>query len=369
MPETTERRTTTYGNIPLDMSPAELERRRAQEIARRDQFAGLYPQIAASIDRAVIANLPSDVNAREVIIPTVGRNEEEDEKLAEVRKVHRRMAESTIIPATVINLAPWPVQGQGAHLMYPNRRIPACPIGQAFERFVFVSYDIDLEDKGGRFGADAITPIALANDLVGQLRPQKRGGLFHYMGDHLPGENPKTKEEELKVWDKAKAEMVRYMKQKYREAEGFYQQPARKGLSNIVEEHRLSCQWLLHYRFLTGIPAWLTATREEGDVPDACPGCGQEPGAGFACGNCGYIMNPLSAYQLGEIDDDHHSLRRLTREQLDELGLDYVMTKDEYREERRKQVAESGHKVAPRRKEAARPAGKKAEPKDDKDAE
>lgn len=338
----------------LKMSDAEFEKHRAAELAHRSQFAENYPIIASSIDKQIMSNLPDEVNAREVIIPTQGRNDEEDEKLAEVRKVHRRMAEAGVIPASVVNLAPWQVQGTGRYLMYSDMTVAACPIGMAFERLVIKTYKVDIEDKGGRFGADAMTPISLARDIVWQMQPQKRGGLFCYLGDHCPGENPKTREDELEALDKAKKEMIRHMRAKYREAEGFFQQTSRKGLQNIVEEHRLSCQWLLHFRYLTQIPQWLTATREEADVPDACTSCGEEAGGGFSCGKCGYIFDPKAAYLADEIEDDHQSLRRLSREELDELGLEYVMTREEYRAARRKEAL-GGAKSAHRKPSAAKP--------------
>lgn len=348
----------------LHMSEAEFEKHRAAEVAHRAQFAKDFPTHAAAFDKAILANLPDDINAREVIIPVEGRNDEEDEKLAEVRKVHRRMAESGTIPATIVSLLPWEVQGTGVHLMYSDMTIPRCPIGDAYVLKVIDVYKVDIEDKGGRFGADVVTPIAMANDIIRQLQPQKRGGMFHYMGNHRPGENPKTRDLELKAMDKAKKEMVRYFRQLYREAEGFYQQSSRRGLVNIVEGHRLACQWLLHYRYISQVPAWLTATREEGDVPDACTSCGAEAGGGFSCTGCGYIFDPLVAYQAGEIEDDHHSLRRLSREQLDQIGLEYVMTKDEYRAARRKEATDPEGspakalltKVAGRGKPARKPA-------------
>lgn len=322
------------------MTGEQFRQHREQEIARRTEFASLYPQIAAQIERQIASNIPDGYNQNEVIIPTVGRNDEEDEKLAEVRKVHRRMAEIHVLKATVINLCPWPIQGQGPYLMYDDTRIPACPIGTAYVRKVFETYKVDIEDKGGRFGADAITPINLASDLVKQLEPMKRGGLFCFIGDHLPGESKDEKQadRELKMLDKAKKEFLRYAKSMFREAEGFFQQPNRRGLSNIVEHHRLCCQWLLHYRYITDVPAWLTATREDLDVPDQCVECGEELGPGYSCGKCGHIVDPIGAYNHGAIDDDHYSLRNLTREQLDEIGLDYVPTKEEYRAQRRREA-------------------------------
>lgn len=322
----------------LRMSDAEFDQHRAAELARRSEFATHYPSIATAIDRTILSQLPEDVNAREVIIPTQGRNDEEDEKLAEVRKVHRRMAETRTIPATIGTFLPWEVQATGVHLMYSDMTIPACPIGQAYEMKVIRIYKVDIEDKGGRFGADAMTPIAMANDIIKQLQPQKRGGLFHYMGDHLPGENPKTRDSELKAMEKAKRQFVLYAKAKYREAETFSRQASGRQLNNIVDEHRLCFQWLKHWRFIAASvePTWLTASREEGDIPEGCPACGAESGGGFQCSNCPYVFDPVAAYIADEIDDEHQSLRRLTREQLDELGLEYVMTKDEYRTARRK---------------------------------
>src|SRR5271170_663851 len=163
------RRTTAYGNIPLDMNPDQLAKHRSDELSRREEFAKLYPDIARGIERDVASNLPNEIDAREILIPAQGRNEEEDEKLAEVRKVHRRMAEAGVIPATIVNLLPWEVQGQGAYLMYADMTVPRCPIGQDFIVKTIKTYKIDIEDKGGRFGADVITPIAMANDIIRQL--------------------------------------------------------------------------------------------------------------------------------------------------------------------------------------------------------
>lgn len=344
------------------MSPEQFDRHRAQEVARRSEFASQFPTLNADIERAIIANRPGGVATEEIIIPIgSGRNDEEDEKLQEVQKVHRRMSEVGTLAATVVNMLPWPVQASGIHLMYDDMRIPACPIDQPYILKVISIYKVDLEDKGGRFGADVVTPIAMANDIVRQMQPMKRGGMFQYVGDHRPGENPNPvkREWELKQMDLMKRMMVKHFRIKYREAEAYYQQNNRRGLMNIVDEHRLSTQWLLYHRLLTTQPTWLTATREEADVPDSCSSCGQETGAGFGCSNCGYILNPMAAFLAEEIEDDHQSLRRLTREQLDELGLNYVQTSAEYRAMRRQQASGSGPAPSPKRSQKAKPQPKK----------
>jgi hypothetical protein len=331
----------------LKNDPVAFAKHRDGEMARRAEFAKLFPNEAAAVDATIINQLPGGVAPQEVILNIQGRNEEEDEKLAEVRKVHRRMAEVGTIPATIVWMHPWPGQGDGRYLMYDDMKIEACPIGQTYITKVIRHYKVDLEDKGGRFGADVITPIALANDLHAQFEKLRRGGCCRYMGDHLPGEAPKTRDEELKMVNKAKAEQVRYYRQLFREAEGFFQQPARHGLRNITENHRLAATWLTHYHYLPLIPAWVTASREEGDIPESCARCGKDVSeAGFACGDCGYIIDPARAYRANEIEEEHHSLRRLTRDQLDELGLQHVQTAEEYRAGRR-ETPKNGHDAEP----------------------
>lgn len=320
----------------LKDDPIAFAQHRDQEIARRAEFAKLYPNEAAAVDKTIVNQLPSGFTQQEVIMNVQGRNEEEDEKLAEVRKVHRRMAEVGTIPATIIWMHPWPGQADGRYLMYDDMSIPVCPIGQSYVQKIIRHYKIDIEDKGGRFGADVITPIALANDIHQQFERLKRGGLFRYMGDHLPGENPKTREKEMGDWDKAKKAQIRYYRQLFREAEQFFQQPSRHGLRNITENHRLAASWLTHFKYVPILPAWVTATREEADIPEMCPKCGSDiSAAGYACSKCGNIIDPVRAYQDGEIEEDHHAMRRLSREQLDELGLQHIDTLEEYRAARR----------------------------------
>lgn len=334
----------------LKNDPAAFDAHRAEEVLRRENFAKLYPAEAAAINSTIVHNLPPGVSQGDVLKGVHGRNEEEDEKLNEVRKVHRQMEEIGVIPATVLNLLPWAVQGNGRYHMYPDMTVPACPIGQPFERLIIRDYKIDIEDKAGRFGATVLTPITLANDLINQLDPMKRGGLFQYMGDHAPGQHPdnridpETKKtilsprsiRELADLEKAKKAMVKNFRIMHREAEGFFQQPARKALQNITENHRLAALWLFHYRLIPVLPAWVTAQFNEGDLaPDACPKCGDDIGGGFGCTNCNYIVDPMGAYQAGEIEEEHHAMRRLTREALDSLGLTDVLTLAEYREAKR----------------------------------
>lgn len=336
----------------LKNDPVAFDAHRAAEIARRAEWAKNYPGEAATIENQIASSLPSGIKQEEVLLRVQGRNEEEDEKLNEVRKVHKQMAEIGTIPATVVNLLPWAVQANGRYLMYPDMTVPECPIGQPFERLVIRNYKIDIEDKAGRFGAAVITPIALANDIVGQLEPMDRGGLFQYMGDHLPGEHPdnrfdpemkktvlcKRSLEELSALDKAKKAMVKNFRRMYREAEGFFQQPARKALQNITENHRRAAQWLFHYRLISTLPPWVSATAadDQGLIPDLCTRCGADISeAGFACPECNFIMDAFGAYQAGEIEEEHHAMRRLSREQLDVLGLQHILTLAEYREAKR----------------------------------
>lgn len=345
-------RTTSYADPKLLQDEEAFARHRDQEMARRAEFAKLYPNEAAAADANIANNAKAvGVSPEDVLRNIVGRNEEEDEKLAEVRKVHRRMSEVGTIPATIVWLHPWLGQGDGRYLMYGDMTIPACPIGQVYAVKIIRHYKVDIEDKGGRFGADVITPIALANDLHQQFDKLKRGGMFRYMGDHNPGEQTKTRDAEMKMWDRAKKEQVRYYRQEFRVAESYAQQGLRNGIKNITDNHRDIAKWLLHYKYITNLPPWVTATRDEGDIPDTCPRCGADVSeVGFACRSCPYIIDPYRAFQANEIEEEHHSLRRLSREQLNELGLQHVQTLEEYRTRARNGSSEAEEEKSPVRR-------------------
>jgi rubredoxin len=202
-------------------------------------------------------------------------------------------------------------------------------LGQTYSRYVISEYVIDIVDKGGGHGARPLTPISLARDFVDQQKRYERGGVFCYLGDHLPGENPDKRKalEELQMLEKARKELIAYYDKRIQKANSEWVKPNKQGLLNIDDLDRLAARYLMHWKFLKSEPPWLTQLRSEMEVASVCPKCRVEVNVGAAeCKVCGYVLDPKALYELGEIDEEHHALRRLSRETLDSMGLKHVPT-------------------------------------------
>jgi hypothetical protein len=297
---------------------------------------------------AELREIPRDVNdERQVAMadapiaqPGRGRSEEEQRLLDDVDNVHRHMAEIGSIPATIVNVTPLTLRAQGQHTSHIE--VPSCPPGEGFNVHVEKAYSIDFKDNFGSYTPRPITAISKARDFVEQQKRLERGGVFCYLGDHLPGKNPDPKKaaEERKELEKARKDWTNWCRKMVQEANTEWARPNKQGAMNISELHRMAAQYLLHYKMLNKEPDWLTVIKPEADIVPPCPRCGSEvnPGA-FACKGCNYILDPVAAYEAGEIDDDNVALRRAKRADLDRLGLKSVKTLEEIRKEREKKAA------------------------------
>jgi len=118
----------------------------------------------------------------------------------------------------------------------------------------------------------------------------------------------------------------------------------------------LEAQYLFHHKKIKKLPDWVLVTEMDDEAKaTTCPSCGQEQGGGFKCSNCGYILDPVLAYEAEEIEEENPALRRLSREQLDSMDLEHVQTSEEYRASKR-----GGRQPKSEEKEHdAKPAGRR----------
>ena len=274
------------------------------------EFANDFPEAASAVAGMVEGRAA----------PTGGpRSAEERQLLNDVNEVHRVMAQLGPRPASVINLHPFPLKPQGIHNQ--DIQVPACPLGVAYKQYVIESYAMDIADRGGRFTPRPVTAIDRAKDVLLQNDAHRRGGVVIYMGDHAP--NKKN----LDDIEAARAAMVENYRRLYEEGETEWHRTDKSGRRNISDAMRWAAAYLLHYRLIQKAPEWLTRVREAADVAARCPMCKAEPEKdAVICVKCNYIFKPDVAFELGEITAEHNSLRRLSREKLDELGLTSVVS-------------------------------------------
>jgi hypothetical protein len=272
-----------------------------------------------------------------------GVGEEQGQLIDDVREVWEdlnRVMELGTIRATLLNFHPWPIMPSGPH--HTSRVIPACNIGEPYALYVFDTPAIDLADRGAKWKVTGIWPIQLARDVIAQNDP-RHGGLVCYRGTGLPG---KLRDEEANADVKAATAEARKIQMEYYFALAQEAQKAMQNkdtVRNITTRHRLAAQYLHHWKLIKDLPEWITARTTLEDAPKTfCDGCGKEVSPlGFKCSACEYITNPAMAYEKGEIDEEHRSLPRLTRPQLDGLGLHHIQTLTERRNEARKAAKEA----------------------------
>jgi ribosomal protein S27AE len=315
--------------------------------------------------------------------PDTALNEDQHELLADVKALFDEVeAAGGVQPATALNMHPWPINATGPH--NTGIVLPACPIQDEFIPFTMRTFRRDFADRGGKFKVTAVWPITILRDFARQH--ESWGGIVVYMGDRLPGQGKKPLEgfyDKLwgvlkKITDKEAKEMLQeaieegrreqlenskrelsdgeirklmvqandrrimFYESMYQAAEQVAADP-KENHRKITHQHRMIARWMVQRGRYTILPKWVSETKPRDFVEKPCPKCGasvdldkQGNPKGFACVKCNYILDPVRAYEAGEIDAENIALKRATREQLDAAGLKDVLTLAEERSEGKK---------------------------------
>ena len=277
---------------------------------------------------------------------------------------HARMG---IEPATVINLNPFELQVHSP--LFRGLTVSACPVDKAFTMMVIREPRFQARDNEGVITPVDFLPIILAKEFETQFA--NGGGVFVFRGD---GEKiAKQTDGDLmqnelfrEFYADAKRKLIITALQKVQEADNEWNTPSRSGARNITDLHRGFHRILLRERRLSKPKEWLDATRDEAQIGELCPSCGNEPRKGAAlCNTCGWVMDPLKAWTIGAVTDPmHNSLSRLKRAVLDSLGITREHIPETI-EERDARLRAAAAPVA----EAPKPTGNQRAPKPQKDAD
>lgn len=299
--------------------------------------------------------------------------------------------------ASVVNLAPW-TQNPSSVLL-KGLRISAVPLAQeAWDASLKLKLKSGLEvpyvqhvianpeftvleqvtgTPGNYQGAiknKTWWPYDLAKDVVvGNNSMQHRGGVLCYKGSHSPfkGQKQTCLKETARpdrpgksegcgcsncvqeLLEEAHQRNIRYCEMMFTEAEQAFASRNEKLIRQIRDYHRWATRYLRRTGVLEKEPAWLNEILTIQDkAPVFCQACGAETRRkAVKCQECGFIIEPFRAFQLGIFDLDTpgavSTLRRCSKDQLKELGLyPEVKPLDEYLREKDRIAAKQAKKEA-----------------------
>lgn len=339
-----------------------------------DKFTSAFPEIDPL--RGTPAGRPS------------GMSEEVRMCLEMALDIDRRLSEVGVPPACVVNMNPFVLKPDGtvfesgfeiAGAPFPIDYEKEAAEGNKLSRFrtdlgllksvykrpipyrrtIIGRYSFSIADHGdARFIPREHVPSALARECEQQL--YGFGGVVSYVGD-FPADDPRattwktfedlraprTHEALQERLHQAFDRMVANMEGLVRQANIAFRSPNRAGFNDVNHAHRRAALYLFQIGKLATKPEWIEISRAEADIADPCPVCKTEGKIGAVlCSNCGYVWDPAQAYVLGMIDPENNSLRRLTPQALEGLGLDPEMSMLDESGKRKKHSAKKGKKAA-----------------------
>lgn len=237
-----------------------------------------------------------------------------------LQSMRMRHAKTGISPATVINMLPLPLVVNSPMHTIGGVRIAACTgADKDFTAHVWHECAIEVRYIGEGINQPwDFLPIQLAEAFESEY--YSMGGVVAIVG--LPTEKNLSKPENEKKIFEALDRMYVWMMGKIIEANALWNSPNHGLSAAIVEVHRVCAIRMFEIGKIPELPAWIQAVREQSAIEAKCPSCAIIPAAGaFRCISCNEILDPVAAFRNGSIQEDHASLERLTREEVEELGI------------------------------------------------
>lgn len=254
--------------------------------------------------------------------------------------VNSRLNAIGVSKATVVNFLPIVLLSDSCldPLKPAKASIKPPKDGEPYTTFVFEKAFIEP----ARLGADSPNiafewhPITLAQEFS-KINPK---GVLSFIG--IPSDLTRTDWLERVSTEEQHHGMTygKILEHTEQEAIAWMQEQLRAGNEddrlkrNPSERAKASARRLFHLGRIKEMPLWVEKQRDVNQKIPMCPKCQRpsEPGASQCTNNnCGYIIDPRRAYEIDAIAEDHPSLERLTRAEVEEMGIsDYVAeTRDE----------------------------------------
>ncbi len=277
------------------------------------------------------------VNGREAAVgeidPGKAKGRAQDPRFDSLVVSMRARHEATgIRPATVRNYLPIPLTVnspmQSLHVTIPP----------AYGTKEYTSHTWDDPDIQVLYAGEGINqpwdymPIQLAKTYEAEYRTN--GGVIAFTGENDEGDSAEMAD----LIAERKTRAFAWMHAKIEEANAEWNSPNRQNSGNIRSLHRDCAQKLFDLKLLTYLPEWIQTVRRPEDVPKGCKQCGATPENNSAkCVKCGYVIDPAKAFEIGSINEESEDLERLTRKEIEALGISaYVAETCDERPERLK---------------------------------
>jgi hypothetical protein len=300
------------------MSETEVLKPYSGPPATPDTFAQAFPQLETAIKKGV--------------------NNLDPESQASLNELMAQMRSNPPLPATVVNLHPWPLAFNYGSRILRGITIPACPPGQQFAHGFIRVWRKDWKyNENGNLVFSAISPIQIAAEFVREFsnKDNDGGGVIIYQGEKNPG-----KVEQVELYDvlgraltdqvqgyeydeENNKQPVMMFKSKFgsfadllksailvrneiyfrkvQAADHDYKLPDNKGKRNITDKHRMMAEVLYAEGMITKLPEWDLASRlDEGLSDSNCKACGRPVSVGgYKCTNCNNIIDVVAAFRDG----------------------------------------------------------------------
>jgi hypothetical protein len=241
--------------------------------------------------------------------------------------LRRRLRSTHITPVTIINTLPFRL---AVNSVIPalQQGVTACPMDKEYSYFTWMDPVIEVSVQEGQKIPLDYNPLMMAEEYLREYRTIGGVLLFEGTVEEFAEEISHPQSATRKAFEEADAQGLEWQLTRVRQANDYWNTPDHRMASNITELHRAcASRCMLRGRLGNTKPEWMDITRAVQEVNPICPAC-SSPQAGAdpaRCKVCMHVINPAKAFVIGDIDEKNIALERLTRAQVEEMGIsDFV---------------------------------------------
>jgi hypothetical protein len=250
--------------------------------------------------------------------------------------LRRRLRSTRSMPVTIINTLPVRL-AVNSPLPALQVGVMGCELDQDYTYFTWMDPVIEVSVQEGQKIPLDYNPLMMAEEYLREY--SRTGGVMIYEGS-LPDfqeEITDPQSEAARMFRKIEEDGIVWMLGRVRQANDYWNTPNHQLSNNITELHRAcAARCMAKNRIGNQKPQWMDVTRELNEVTPPCGSCGAIPERAAArCRQCGYVIDPIKAFMIRDIDEKNVALQRLTRAQVEELNIsDFVAETADERPER-----------------------------------
>ena len=235
-----------------------------------------------------------------------------EQKMASMKQ---RLRATGIQPATVINFLPVKLTVNSPMTSFREGVPPA----RGTARFSFRTWnDVEIvphhDGDAGRVPYE-FHPLQIAEAFEHEY---PHGGAVAIFGGVKEADSAANK----KRVDDAERDAIKWMQGQVARGEALWNAADRMQRQLVTNVHRACAERLVEIKVLKALPSWVHEKVELHEVPAACGRCGKTPeNRNMLVCTCGWVLDPEQAFIRKIINEEDESLERLTRAQVEKLGI------------------------------------------------